>query len=66
MLGSLIIFASGVLARSPSSAKASAMRCSSDKKSGKFAKMRPASEISLVSTSIPAFEVNALTIGRKL
>ena len=28
--------------------------------------MRPANEISLVSTSIPALDVNALIIGKKL
>ena len=60
------MFASGVLANVPSSAKSLAIRCSAVIKSGKVANTLPAQEMSLVSTSIPALEVNALTIGKKL
>ena len=65
MLGSLMMLASGVLARSPSSASASSMRCSSVSRSGNGARMRPASEMSRVSTSTPALAAKAAMIGRK-
>ena len=54
MFGSLMMFASGVLASSPSSASASGTRCSSSRRSGNCARMRPASEMSRSSTSTPA------------
>jgi hypothetical protein len=56
MFGSLMMFASGVLARSPSSARASGMRCPSSRYSGKRAMIRPAREMSRVSTVTPAVE----------
>ena len=55
MFGSLMMFASGVLASSPSSASASATRCSSVRRSGNWARMRPASEMSRSSMSTPAW-----------
>ena len=64
MLGSLMMFASGVLASSPSSASASSMRCSGVRRSGKLAMMRPAREMSRVSTSTPAVEAYASMTGR--
>ena len=54
MFGSLMMLASGVLASAPSSARASGMRWSSSRYSGKPAMMRPASEMSRVSTATPA------------
>ena len=57
MFGSLMMFASGVLASSPSSASASG--CSPN-----WARMRPASEMSRSSTSTPACPANASMIGR--
>ena len=65
MLGSLMIFASGFFANSPSSVNASLTRWSGFKKSEKFAKILAASEMSRVSTTIFDGAVNALTIGRK-
>ena len=56
MFGSLTMFASGVLASSPSSPSAS----------GTFpnaARIRPASEMSRSSTSTPAFAANASRTG---
>ena len=50
MLGSLMMLASGRLASSPSSARASATRWSSGSRSAKPARIRPASEMSRVST----------------
>ena len=50
MLGSLTMLASGVLARSPSSARSSVTRWSSGSRSAKLARIRPASEMSRVST----------------
>ena len=64
ILGSLMIFASGVLARRPNSASASGIRCASVKLSGKLATIRPAREISLVSTSTPEEAVNARMMGK--
>jgi hypothetical protein len=57
------MLASGVRASSPSSASASPMRWSSVSRSGKVAMMRPASEMSRVSTSTPATPANAWMIG---
>ena len=54
MFGSLMMLASGVLASSPSSARASPMRCSGSRCSGNEAMIRPASEMSRVSTATPA------------
>ena len=39
------------------------MRCASDRCSGKLAMMRPASEMSLVSTDTPVPLVKACTMG---
>ena len=64
MLGSLMMFADGSCASSPSSASASAWRCSSVSRSGNCAMIRPASEMSRVSTSTPALAAYAETIGR--
>ncbi|CSI29410.1 Uncharacterised protein [Vibrio cholerae] len=52
------MFASGVFASSPSSVNASLIRCSSVKCSGKLARIRPANEISRVSTLMPDEAVN--------
>jgi hypothetical protein len=65
MFGSLMMLASGVVAISPSSASASPIRWSSGSLSSKAAMIRPASEMSRVSTSTPAVEANASTTGRK-
>ena len=65
MLGSLMMLASGFVASSPSSASASSTRCSSVRRSGNCAMMRPASEMSRVSTSTPAVAAYASMIGRK-
>ena len=64
IFGNLIIFASGVLASSPSSVKASETFWSSVKKSGKTANILAANEISLVSIEISEDLVNAFTIGK--
>ena len=63
MLGSLMMLASGSSASSPSSASASATRCSSSSASGNWARIRPASEMSRTSISIPAAAANARMIG---
>ena len=63
MLGSLMMFASGLVASSPSSASASSIRCSSVSRSGNCAMIRPASEMSRVSTPTPAFAAYASMIG---
>ena len=63
MFGSLTMFASGVLASSPSSASASGTRCSGVSRSGNCARIRPASEMSRSSTSTSAAAANAWTIG---
>ena len=54
MLGSLMMLASGCFASSPSSASASSTRCSSGSRSGNWAMIRPAREMSRVSTATPA------------
>ncbi len=64
MFGSLMMFASGSVASPPSSASASPTCCASVSFCGKAARMRPASEMSRVSTSTPALPVTALMIGR--
>ena len=63
MLGSLMMFASGSLASSPSSASASATRWPSSSRSGNCVRIRPANEMSRTSTSIPAAAANARRIG---
>ena len=60
-----MIFASGVVAKFPSSNKASPVFWLSFKYSEKLDKILPASEISLVSISIFEVPVKALTIGKK-
>ena len=65
MLGSLMMLASGVVASSPSSARASLSAWSAGSRSAKAATMRPASEMSRVSTSTPAADAYAWTTGRK-
>lgn len=64
MFGSLMMFASGVLASAPSSARASGMVCSGVSLSGNAARILPAREMSLVSMLIPDVLVNAWTMGR--
>ena len=63
MFGSLMMFASGVFASSPSSARSSFCRFAASSVSEKFAMIRPASEMSRVSTEMPAEPVNASMIG---
>ena len=63
MLGSLMMLASGVFASSPSSARSSGMRRSAGSRSGNCARIRAASEMSRVSTAMPAVRANACTIG---
>ena len=63
MLGSLMMLASGVLASSPSSVRWSPTCCSGVSRSGNWARMRPDSEMSRVSTAMPAVLVKACTIG---
>src|SRR5690606_8570924 len=63
MLGSLTMFACGVLASSPRNARSSLTRWSSLRRSGNCARTRPAREMSRVSTAIPAASAYALTIG---
>ncbi len=64
MLGSLMMLASGCSASSPSSASASPMRWSSVSRSGNCERIRPASEMSRVSTPTPALAAYASMIGR--
>ena len=66
MLGSLMTFASGRVTSSPSSARASGICCVAGRRSDITARMRPASEMSRVSTWTPAAPANASTMGRKL
>jgi hypothetical protein len=58
MLGSLMMFASGVCASAPSSPRASSAR-------PKAARMRPASEMSRVSMSTPALPAYACSTGSR-
>ena len=64
MLGSLMMLAVGLVASAPSSASASPIRCSSVSRSGNWAMIRPASEMSRVSTVTPALAAYASTTGR--
>ncbi|MNC37459.1 hypothetical protein D3C75_860250 [compost metagenome] len=65
MFGSLMMLASGVVASLPSSARWSPIFWSSLKYSGKLARMRPAREMSRVSTAMPEEAVKALMIGSR-
>ena len=65
MFGSLMMLASGRRARAPSSASASPTRWSSVSWSGKSARMRPAREMSRVSTSTPALPAKARITGSR-
>ena len=65
MFGSLMMLASGVFASSPSSDSASGTRWASVSRSGNFARMRAAREMSRVSTSTPAWPAKASMTGRK-
>ena len=65
MLGSLTMLASGVRASAPSAARWSGTRWSPRKRSGNAARMRPASEMSRVSTSTPVPLANARTMGSR-
>ena len=65
MFGSLMMLASGDCVSSASSARASAMRWSSRRRSGNFARMRPAREMSRVSTSTPALRAKAAMTGSR-
>ena len=62
-LGSLMMLASGWVASVPSSARSSLTFWSSCRKSGNCDRMRAASEISRVSTAMPAVRVKASTMG---
>src|ERR1700753_158479 len=64
MFGSLMMFASGVVASLPSSASASCVFCSAGSRSLKLARMRPDSEMSRLSTAIPAGAANVWMIGK--
>jgi hypothetical protein len=64
MFGSLMMFASGVVTSSPSSASASGTRCSSLSSSGNWERIRAAREMSRSSTSTPAAPAKASMIGR--
>ena len=59
------MLASGLVAISPSSVRASSTFWSAFKNSGKLAKILPAKEISFGRISIAADFVNACTIGKK-
>src|SRR5690554_6121630 len=64
ILGNLMMFASGDFASLPSSNKASLTRWSSERYSGKRAKILPDNEMSRLSTFTFAGAVNALIIGK--
>ena len=63
MLGSLTMLASGRSVSLPSSARLSGTRCASVSTSGNCPRMRAATEMSLVATSMPAGAAKALTMG---
>ena len=65
MLGNLIMLVSGIKVILPSSAKLSGTFCSSVKYSGNPARIRPATERSLLTTSTPAGAVKVRMTGRK-
>jgi hypothetical protein len=64
MFGNLITLAAGVVTRSPSTARSSGWRCASPRYSGNDPRMRPASEMSRVSTVTPAAFAKNRTMGR--
>ena len=64
MLGNLMMFASGRLASSPNSARASFTRWASGRRSLKAARMRPAKLMSRVSNCTFARLANEVTMGR--
>jgi len=64
MLGSLMMLASGRRVFLPNSAKVLGTRCSGLRTSENSPRMRPATEMSLVSTFTPAVPVNARTMGK--
>ena len=64
MLGSLMMLVSGSCVSRPSSARLSGTRCSSVRKSENSARMRAATEMSLVLISMPAGPVKARIIGK--
>ena len=63
MFGSLMMLASGVVASAPSSARSSGVRCASSSTSPNCDRIRAASEMSRVSTAMPAGRTKACTIG---
>ena len=65
MLGSLMMFASGVLASFPRKARSSSTFCSAVRVSGKLARMRPAREMSRTSTSTPVPSRYLRTMGSR-
>ena len=65
MFGSLMTLASSSLTSSPSSASASLVCWSFGRRSLKAETMRPAREMSRVSSSTPAVEAKAWTIGNR-
>ena len=65
MFGSFTSVASGCFAISPSFASASSCFCPSFRRSGKCARMRPASEMSSSSKCVPACLVKARSTGSR-
>jgi hypothetical protein len=65
MLGSLMMLASGWWVRSPSLPRLSGIFWPSVRRSGKFARMRPAREMSEVSTAMPVPLVKAWMMGSR-
>ena len=65
MFGSLMTIASGVFTSSPSSPRPSGASCSALRRSGKAARMRPASEMSRVSTGTPVAPAKARRMGSR-
>ncbi len=64
MFGSLMTLASGFSTRWPSSARSSGTFWLSSRTSGKTARIRPAREMSRVSTGTPVAPAKARMIGR--
>ncbi len=65
MFGSLMMLASGFLAKSPKNARSSSCFCVSVKNSGNAAIILPAKEMSRVSKAIPAGFTKDCTMGKK-
>jgi hypothetical protein len=65
MLGSLMMLASGLRVSLPSSARLLGARCSAGSRSENSPRIRPATEMSLSATSIPADAVKVRMIGKK-